>query len=238
MARNTINPLARLAVPLASRRGAAAREVLVIGLGRFGIALGRTLVSLGHEVLGVDRDHRLVQQYASDLTQVVEADATDPTALRQIGAGDFGHAVVAIANDLEASILAVAALDDLGVGDIWAKALSLSHAKILQRVGAHHVVQPEHQMGERVAHLVTGRMMDFIALDEGFALVETAAPGELVGRSLAESGIRKRFGITVVCIKPAGGAFTYATPDTVVAEGDLLLVAGETAQCERFAELD
>jgi trk system potassium uptake protein len=92
-------------------------------------------------------------------------------------------------------------------------------------------------MGERVAHLVTGRMMEYIELDPGFALVETPAPKALVGRTLADSGVRARYGVTVVCVKPEGGGFTYATPDTVVGAGDVLLVAGETHHAQEFAEL-
>lgn len=219
------------------RRDGRRKDILVVGLGRFGRALAETLVSLGHEVLGVDRDHRAVQEAASALTHVVEADSTDSESLRQLGAADFGHAIVAIGSDLEASILTTAALSDLGIPDIWSKAVTDSHGQILERVGAHHVVFPEHEMGERVAHLVTGRMLDFIELDENFALAETRAPEEMIGRTLGEVGVRRRYGVTVVCIKHRGGNFTYATADTAVEKGDILLVAGETAQAERFSEL-
>jgi trk system potassium uptake protein TrkA len=98
------------------------------------------------------------------------------------------------------------------------------------------VVFPEGDMGVRVAHLVTGTMMDYIELDEGFALVETVPPADVVGKSLADAGIRARWGVTVVCVKPAGEPFTYATPDTVLGREDIVLVAGETAAAERFAE--
>jgi trk system potassium uptake protein TrkA len=220
-----------------SARSPQGGEILVIGLGRFGSSLATTLVELGHEVLGVDDDPVVVQEHAGLITHVVQADSTSVAALRQLGAGDFTSAVVAVGSDLEASVLSTAALVDLEVANIWAKAVSAAHGKILERVGAHHVVLPEHDMGERVAHLVTGRMMDYIALDKGFALVETRAPRELVGRSLGDAGVRARYGVTVVCIKPAGHGFTYATPDTVVCEGDVLLVAGATKQAEGFADL-
>lgn len=209
----------------------------MIGLGRFGAALATSLVSLGHEVLGVDTDPTIVQRYSSQLTQAMEADCTDLGVLRQIGAAEFPCAVVGIGNGIEASVLTVAALADLGIPNIWAKAITEPHARILERVGAHHVISPEREMGERVAHLVTGRMIDYLELDPGFALVETTAPAELVGRSLTEVLFRSRYGVTVVCIKPAGGVFTYATPDTTIGEGDLLLVAGEAARAEAFANL-
>jgi trk system potassium uptake protein TrkA len=211
--------------------------VLVVGLGRFGSALAEALVNLGHEVLGVDSDADNVQHNADLLTHVVEADATDEEVMRQLGAGEFGRAVVGIGNDLEASILTTSVLVDLGVPDIWAKAVTVPHGRILQRVGAHHVVFPEHDMGRRVAHLVTGRMIEFVQLDEGFALVELKPPAQIAGRSLADAQVRSRYGITVVCIKPKGGSFTYATPDTVPGPDDILVVAGETDRVEGFAKL-
>lgn len=212
-------------------------SVLVVGLGRFGSALALTLEEMGHDVLGVDSSEDIVQDHAGRLTHVVVADTTRVEALRQIGAEDMAVAVVAIGADMEASILTTAALVDLGVPTIWAKALSEPHARILDRVGATHVAFPERDMGMRVAHRVTGRMLDWFPLDEGFALVETEAPAEMVGRSLGDSGVRQRHGVTIVCIKPVGRSFTYATADTVVSAGDLLLVAGETAAAEAFANL-
>jgi trk system potassium uptake protein TrkA len=212
-------------------------EILVIGLGRFGRTLAETLVSLGQDVLGVDVDPRLVQQCASGLTQVVQADATDSDALRQIGAGDFRSAVVAIGTDVEASILATYALVDLKVPRIWAKAVTAAHGEILERVGAHRVVLPERDMGVRVAHSMVGRTIDYIELDPNFVLVETTVPKELVGRSLGAAEVRRRYHVTVVCVKEPGGSFTYATPETVVNEGDLIVVAGERRKAEAFASL-
>jgi trk system potassium uptake protein TrkA len=212
-------------------------EVLVIGLGRFGGSLAEALVDLGHEVLGVDADPRVVQRFADRLTYITEADSTDEETMRQLGAGEFRRAVVGIGTDVEASILTTSVLVDLKVPDIWAKAITIAHGRILDRVGAHHVVFPEHDMGRRVAHLVTQQMIEFVQLDEGFALVELKPPRQIVGRSLGDAQVRKRYGITVVCIKPEGGAFTYATQDTVPGPNDILVVAGETPRVEGFAEL-
>jgi len=211
--------------------------VLVVGLGRFGGALAETLVGLGHEVLAVDTDAKRVQDYSGRLTSVVEANSTSADALRQIGAADFSRAVVAIGADIEASILTVGALVDLGVQHVWAKAMTTAHGRILERVGATRVVFPERDMGERVAHMVTGRMLDYIELDEAFALVETVAPQDLVGRTLGQTRVRHKHGVTVVCIKPPGGSFTYATADTLVDEGALLVVAGTCDRAERFAKM-
>ncbi len=220
------------------RSSGRGQAVVVIGLGRFGSAVATTLNELGHDVLGIDESPSRVAALRDALDHVVEADSTDPVALDQVGIKDFDRAVVAIGADIEASILTTAALADLGVRDIWGKAMTAAHARILDRVGAHHVVFPEAQMGERIAHLVAGRMLDFLPLDEGFALVETVAPPSLRDRSLGELGVRKRYGITVVCVKPAGGQFTYATADTILCDGDVIVVAGATSAAEKFATLD
>lgn len=209
--------------------------ILVLGLGRFGGAIAETLIELGHEVLAVDVDQKIVQSYAGRLTHVVEADTTDEEALRQIGADDFGCAVVAIGTHIEASILTTSVLVDLGVETIWAKAISVPHGRILERVGATRVVLPEHEMGERVGHLVAGRALNYIEFEDGFALVETKPPRQYIGKTLGEAGIRKAHGVTVVCIKQRGEDFSYATADTVIHADDLLIVAGKTEQAESFA---
>ena len=150
---------------------------------------------------------------------------------------EVNHAVIGIGSDIEASILATAALDDLGVGDIWAKAVTKAHGRILDRVGAHHVIYPEHDMGHRVAHMLGGRVIDWLQLDEHFILVETTVPAPLAGRSLQDVGVRANHGVTVVCVKPSGQSFTYATPETVMELGDILVVAGATKEAEAFARL-
>src|SRR5512134_1030116 len=215
----------------------AARQVIVIGLGRFGGGLAETLVGMGHEVLGVDADPKTVQDFAGVLTHVVEADSTSEAAMRQLGAGEFETAVVSIGTEIEASILTTSVLADLGVPRIVAKAVTGAHGRILERVGAHRVVFPERDMGVRVGHSLAGSILDYFELDPGFAIVETTAPRDLLGTTLAAAEVRKRYGITVVCIKPEGGSFTYATPDTVPNEGDILVVAGEKRRAEAFGEL-
>ncbi|MBD0317204.1 MAG: TrkA family potassium uptake protein [Thermoleophilia bacterium] len=217
-----------------ARRG----EFLVIGLGRFGGALAADLVAHDHEVLGVDVDAKLVQSFARTLTHVVQADSTDIEAMRQLGAADFATAVVAIGTDLEASILTTSVLVDLKARRIVAKAISESHGKILERIGADRVIFPERDMGVRVARSLAGRdVIDYMELDPGFVLLETRAPPELVGKTLAEAQVRKRFGLTVVSIKSPNQPATYATPETVPRDGDILVVAGETKKVEEFAQV-
>jgi trk system potassium uptake protein TrkA len=209
--------------------------VVVIGLGRFGGQVADALQNLGHEVLGIDSDERIVQDWSDRLTHVVAADATDTETLRQLGVPDFPRAVVGIGTNLETSVLSVLTLTEIGVPEIWAKATSVKHGKILAQVGARHVIYPEAEMGDRVAHLITGRMLDYIEFDDGFAIAKVRAPQEAMGRTLADVGLRTKYGVTVVGIKLPGEDFTYARPETVVPSGCILIVAGNTKKVERFA---
>ena len=211
--------------------------VLVVGLGRFGSAVAESLVRMGHEVLGVDENPALVQRMSDQLTHVVQADTTDVDALRQLGVGDFERAVVGIGSDIEASVLTVLALVELGVPVIWAKATNERHGRILESTGARHVVYPEARMGERVAHMVTGKMIDYIEFDDDYAIVKTRTPEAMVGQTLAGYGVRSKFGVTIVGIKRPKEDFTYARPETLVQEGDLLIVSGRTDLVERFAAI-
>ncbi|MEU4327164.1 potassium channel family protein [Nonomuraea dietziae] len=211
--------------------------VVVIGLGRFGTALALELTRRGTEVLAIDNRPKLVQALSGQITQIAAADSTDLESLNQLGVPDFYRAVVAIGSDLEASILTTSLLVDMGIDDIWAKAVSRQHGQILSRIGAHHVVLPEHDMGERVAHLVSGRMLDYMQVDAGFALAKTRPPKDYVGVRLGTSGMRKKFGVTVVAVKSPGEEFTYATAETELTYDDVILVSGRTADVERFAEL-
>jgi trk system potassium uptake protein len=213
---------------------AAGDPVLVVGLGRFGGAVAQSLLRLGHDVLAVEEDGEIVQKWSDVLTHVVQADATDGAALRQIGVDDFHRAVVGIGQDIEASVLTVLTLVELGISDVWAKAITKKHGKILHSVGASHVVYPETAMGERVAHLVSGAMIDYIEFDDGFAIARTKAPGESYDRTLGESALRTKYGITVVGVKRPGEDFTYARPETEVHRGDQLIVSGATDLVERF----
>lgn len=211
--------------------------VIVIGLGRFGTAVAESMIRMGHEVLGIDEDAERVQRLSDRLTHVVQADTTDIETLRQLGAQDFHRAVVGIGSDIEASVLTVLALVELGLPSIWAKATNERHGRILERTGAHHVVYPEAQMGERVAHMVTGKMIDYMEFDDNFAIVKTRAPAQYAGLSLAQSDVRKKFGVTVVGIKRPKEDFTYARPETVVEKDDLLIVSGRIDLVERFAAI-
>lgn len=210
-------------------------SVLVIGLGRFGASLAYTLERLGTPVLAIDTSAELVQENASLLTHVIQADATQAEVLSEIDAASFSVAVVGVGSSVESSVLITANLVDLGGPVIWAKAISAPHGKILRRIGAHHVTFPEADAGNRVAHLVNGRLMDFIEFDDDFAIVKMRPPKEVHGASLADSDIRQRFGVTIVGVKSPGKDFHYAAPDTVIQPHDVVIVAGETSKIEQFS---
>ena len=211
--------------------------VLVIGLGRFGAATAGQLDRLDREVLAVDEDAGLVQKWSERVTHAVQADARSIDALRQIGAQDFAIAVVAVGSSVESSVLITANLVDLKIPQIWAKAVSQSHGKILSRIGANHVIYPEAEAGERVAHLVSGRMIDFIEFDDDFALVKMYPPKPIRGIPLSDSHVRQKYGVTVVGVKSPGKDFTYATAETVISNHDLIIVSGNSADIEKFASL-
>lgn len=222
---------------MSAEKPGSAPPVVVIGLGRFGTAVARSLQRMGHEVLGVDQDMETVQTLSEELTHVVQADASNPAVLRKLGAGDMAHAVVGIGSDIEASVLTVVALLDAGCKDIWAKAVNTNHGRILERVGANHIIYPEAEMGERVAHMVTGKMMDFIEFEDGFAIVKTRTPRALAGKTLAETDVRKTHGVTIVGVKRPREPMIQALPETIVYMSDVLIVSGPTEAVESFAQM-
>ena len=212
--------------------------VLVIGLGRFGAATAGELDKLGRDVLAIDEDPALVQKWADRVKHTAVLDARNFAALEQIGARDFPIAVVATGSSIESSVLITTNLVDMKVPQIWAKAISESHGKILTRIGAHRVIYPEREAGERVAHLVSGRMIDFIRFDDNFALVKMYPPKPIRGLSLTDSKVRSKYNITVVGVKSPGKPFTYATEQTVVTNHDLIIVSGTNEDIEAFAAID
>lgn len=214
------------------------QSVVVIGMGRFGSSLARELMRNGHEVLGVDADERLVQQMSHELTQTVKADTTDEAVLRELGIADFDSAVVAIGADIESSILTTSLLLQLGIKNVWAKANSDAHGKILRQLGAHHVIFPEYDMGLRVAHMVSGESLEYVPIDEDFVMVKTYVPHVFDGMPLSEAKIRATYGVTVVATSSGDGKYTPAFPETILRTGHQIVVAGPKAPLDEFCQLD
>jgi len=212
-------------------------NVIVIGLGRFGTSLALELMRTGHEVLGVDTDERLVQQMSQELTHTVKANTTDEAVLQELGIQEFDAAVVAIGADIEASILTTSLLLQLGVPNVWAKANSKSHGRILEQLGAHHVIFPEYEMGKRVAHMVSGESLDYVPIDNDFVMVKAKVPESFNNQTLAELKIRSNYKVTVVAVTKGDGAYEPAFPETVLQSGDQIVVAGQVEPLDKFCQV-
>lgn len=212
------------------------RQILVIGAGRFGSALATTLYRLGHEVVVVDASEEIVNRVMNDVTHAVIADATSEEALRRLGAGNFDVAVVAIGSDLEANILATVALKELGARRVVSKVTSAMAARVLLRVGADQVVQPEHDMGVRLARqLVTPRLLDAFNLGERHGVIELEADGRLLGR-LADLQLPRRFGVQVIAVTRAGTLNVTPGADFVLEPHDQVVLIGDNRGLQRLRD--
>ncbi|HHY48099.1 MAG TPA: TrkA family potassium uptake protein [Firmicutes bacterium] len=218
----------------------AMKQFAVIGLGRFGLSVAKTLSRLGHQVLAVDNDQDKVQHVANLVTHAVQADATDEEALRALGIRNVDVAVVSIGEKMESSILATLILKDLGVKHVVAKAHDELHGKVLERVGADRVIYPERDMAVRVAtSLVSGNILDFIELSPEYSIVEAACPPEFAGKTLRELNIRARFGLNVVAIRsPQGRIRVSPGADDKVGEGDILVLIGRTENFDKLPKTE
>ena len=217
-------------------RGGAITGMLVVGLGLFGSAAARELAQMQVPLIAVTEDHEQAVKYADEFDHVIELNPADRTALEQIGIRQIRKAVVALSK-VELSIMTVLALTDLGVAEIWARAATKEHGEILERIGAHHVVYSEASTGRRVAHAVSGYMIDYFEFEDGFGIARTRAPKAVCGRPLRDSLVRTRHNVTVVGVKRAGQDFVYAVPETVVEAGDELIVSGRTDQVDAFCRI-
>ncbi|MCS7087475.1 MAG: TrkA family potassium uptake protein [Thermoflexales bacterium] len=214
------------------------QEYAVIGLGRFGSSLARTLMSRGASVLGIDRSAEIVQQMADELTQAVVLDATDENALRDIGITDFHTVIVAIGSNFEANLMTTVALRELGVPNVICKALTTRQRDILLKVGATRVILPEHEAGQRLAlELLNPGMLGQLELGPGYAVMEMCTPPSMVGEPLGKSELRKR-GINVLAIRRADRVIVTPAPDTVLKPDDVLVVLGSAQEIERCARSD
>lgn len=212
-------------------------QFVVVGLGRLGISMVGTLDSLGHEVLAIDKREDVIQVLADDLPDVhlVAADATDEVALRGLNVDGFAAAAVMMGeNHVEASILATATLEEIGVPKIVARATGGIHAKVLEKVGADRVIQPERQVGAQLARtLASPVLLDYIDLGDDEALIEARVPREWLDKSLAELDLSQKMGLTVLTLKPKGGPGTLPQGNSVLHEGDVLVVGGSKKALDR-----
>jgi trk system potassium uptake protein len=213
------------------------RQFVVVGLGRLGISMVGTLDSLGHEVLAMDNREEVIQTLVDDLPNVhlVAADATDEDAVRGLNVEGFDAASVMIGeNHVEAGILATATLKELGVPRIVARATGGIHARVLQKVGADRVIQPEREIGEQLARTMASPvLLDYVDLGEDEALIEARVPRVWLDKSLSELDLSQKMGLTVLALKPKGGPGSLPHGDTVLRDGDVLVVGGSRNALDR-----
>ena len=209
-------------------------DVLVIGLGRFGSEAALGLHRLGHKVVAIEKDPNVAESFSGRLDRVIVGDASLPQIIEALGTHTYKFAVIGIGTSVEASVLTAGNLVDAGIPSIWAKAVSHEHARILERIGVQHVVRPEVDSGRRVAHLVNGRLQDYIEFDDGYAIVKMSPPQEAIGFTLAQSAIRTKYGVTVVGVKAPGEDFTHAVPETKVTAKHTLIVSGPSELLEQL----
>jgi len=215
--------------------GIKKKQFVIIGLGRFGSSLGRELVQLGHEVLGIDKDEEAVQDMSGILTYAVSADCTDEEALRSLGVRNFDCGVVAIGDDIQSSILTTILLKDLDVKQVVAKAMTELHGRVLEKIGVDRVVYPERDMGIRVAHqLVSPNLLDYIELSKEYTIAELAVPQCLDGKSLHDLNPRARFGCSIVAINKPNGIIIAPTATDVLSLRDVMVIIGTNEQIEDF----
>ena len=215
------------------------KQFAVIGLGRFGTSVATTLYTLGYEVLAIDADEDRIQKFSEEVTHVVQADTTDENSLKALGIRNFDVVVVAIGEDVQANVLTTLLLKDLGVKHIVAKARNELHGKMLAKIGADRVVYPERDMGQRVAHnLVATNVLEYIELSPDLSIVEIAAPGTLIGQSLAQANLRAKYEVNVVAIKRGNELIVPPQPDEKIKPGDIIISVGQTKGIQKLEELE
>lgn len=204
------------------------KQFVIIGCGRFGHSVAKTLYEYGYEVLALDHDEETIQEIAEDVTHAIQVDGTDEAALKSIGLRNFDVAVISIGCDIQASIMATLIAKEAGIKTVVAKAQDNVHAKVLYKIGADRVIFPERDMGVRVANsLVTSNVLDYIELTKGCNVVEIEALKEWLNKTLRELRLSNRYGINVIAIKHKDGLNISPYADDVVKEGDILIFIGD-----------
>jgi len=216
----------------------AKKQVVVVGLGRFGSNVARTLYQMGHDVLGVDTNERLVQDVMSEVTYAVKGDATNENVLRELGVPNFDAAVVAIGSNVEANIMSTVLLRSLGVPYVASRARNQLHGQTLDRLGANQVVYPEREMGSRVARsLFNPDVTEYMALAPGFGISKIRSPEALQGQTLKDAGLagsRDKYSLFVLAIRRGKDLILLSSEEERVQQGDLLILANKDETLERL----
>ncbi len=211
------------------------KEFVVIGLGRFGGSIVHELIELDASVMAIDISQDRVAEYAQIATQAVAADTTDESSLRSLGIRNFEHVVVAIGENIQASILTTLILKEIGVQTITVKAQNDYHEKVLRKIGADHVIHPERDMGRRIANrLVSNDILDYLELSEEYSIVEIRANTKLAGASLIDLDIRAKYGVNIVAIKREDHILVSPQAIEEIQLNDILIVIGSDVDIHRF----
>ncbi|MDF2726000.1 MAG: potassium transporter Trk [Paenibacillus sp.] len=211
------------------------KQFAVIGMGRFGSSVAKTLIGLGFEVLAIDSSEQRAQELSNIVTHVVQADSTDEEALRALGLRNFDVVVVAIGQDIQSSILTTIILKEIGVPKVVVKAQNELHGKVLQKIGADKVVYPERDMGQRVAHhLISSNIIDYIELSDDHSIAEIRASRAMIGKSLGQLDIRAKYGCNVMGIKSGTAMNIAPRADDLIKEDDVLIVVGKNSDMKNF----
>jgi trk system potassium uptake protein len=219
-----------------SPRRRVRHEFLVVGLGRFGTSVARALLKEGHDVLAVDVDFRRVQELSKELPHIVQIDATNLDALREIGADHFDTAVVCIGYNFESNVLATVLLRKLGLRRVITKAGTRTQRDILLQIGADEVILPEHEAGTRLAQRIsTANFVDYLQLGPDLGVVEMQAPAHLHGRTLGDADLRRVYNLTVLALRRNGEFQFNPSADTPIEPGDELLVFGKMHDAEQLS---
>lgn len=205
------------------------KQFVVIGLGRFGESLAKTVYNLGHDVLVIDKDEEKIADIADYVTHAVQMDATDENALKNIGLSNFDVAAVTIGSDIQASVMITLLMREMGVKFVIAKGHSDLHAKVLDKIGADKVILPEKDMGQRVAHnLVSSNILDYIELSSEYSIMEIEALDSWIQKSLRDLELRKKYGINVVAIKDGRKVNVSPGADEIINKNDIIVALGST----------
>ena len=203
------------------------KQFIVIGLGKFGQSVAKTLYQLGYDVLAVDDDEAIVQEISDQVTHAVQMDATDEYSLRTLGIRNFDVAVVSIGTNVQSSIMVTLNLKEAGVKKVIAKGNNEMHAKLLKKIGADRVILPEADMGVRVAHnLVSSNILDFIELSPDYSIVEISAPTQWQGKNIRDLDARAKYGINIMAIKTDSNINISPMATDIIGKEDILVVIG------------
>nr|MDH3176674.1 TrkA family potassium uptake protein [Bacillus pumilus] len=211
------------------------KEYAVIGLGRFGGSICKALSEEGLEVMAMDMNEDRVNEYAKIASHAVIGDSTDENVLKNLGIRNFDHVIVAIGENIQASILTTIMLKELGVKMVTVKAQNDYHEKVLNKIGADRIVHPERDMGRRIAHkIISNNVLDYLELSDEYSLIEIVANSRLAGHSLLDLDIRARYGINIVAIKRGKEVIVSPPADEMIQKEDILIVIGAVADIGRF----